>query len=159
MAVAVSLSLPDEEATLALGEAWGRKARPGDVFALTGELGAGKTTLIQALARGLEVPESARVRSPTFSLLDIHSGRIPFYHLDFYRLADASELEELGLAEVFDSSGVAAVEWANLFSEEIPQDALWVHLTRQVGGSRIVLLRGEEEDYWREVAEEAGILP
>ena len=88
--MATSISKSPEE-TESLGELWGREARPGWVFALTGDLGAGKTQLVRGLARGLDSP--ARVHSPTFVLLTTYEGgRYPLHHLDLYRLSGADEV-------------------------------------------------------------------
>lgn len=127
--------------TRALGRALGRAVGPGAVIALTGPLGAGKTTLAQGLAAGLGV-RASRVRSPTFSVLDEHQGRIPFHHADFYRLADGDEMEGIGLSELLGGEGVSAVEWADLFPQEIPAGAIWVHLDHVASGGRVAELRG-----------------
>ena len=113
-AMTLHTNSPDESAQL--GAAIGRAAQAGDVIALVGPLGAGKTTLIQAMARGLGVTE--RVTSPSFTLVHEHRGRLPFYHVDLYRLSDA-EAEGLGLEEFLGGEGVAAVEWA----ERLPAGA------------------------------------
>ena len=106
------LLLPDEAATERLGEALGRLAAPGDVIALHGELGSGKTTLVRGLARGLGVPPDEPVVSPTFTLINEYvGGRLPLFHLDLYRVS-GGEQEGLGLDEYLYGDGVAAVEWA-----------------------------------------------
>jgi tRNA threonylcarbamoyladenosine biosynthesis protein TsaE len=105
---------PDESARL--GAALGRSAQAGDLICLVGPLGAGKTTLIQGIAAGLEVAD--RVTSPSFTLIHEHRGRLPFYHVDLYRLSPA-QAQDLGLEEYLAAEGVAAVEWA----ERLPLDA------------------------------------
>ncbi len=100
------------EETRGVGEALGRvlrRAGPGTVVALVGPLGAGKTCLVQGLARGLGV--SGYVRSPTFTLVHEHAGPVPLYHVDLYRLRPA-EADALGLDELVDGPGVTAIEWA-----------------------------------------------
>jgi tRNA threonylcarbamoyladenosine biosynthesis protein TsaE len=115
------LLLSDEAATERLGEALGRQARPGDVIALIGELGSGKTTLVRGLARGLEVPPEVPVVSPTFTLINEYFfGRLPLYHLDLYRVT-AEEQEGLGLEEYLYGPGVAAIEWAERLAEPPPE--------------------------------------
>jgi len=127
------LLLSDEAATERLGEALGRLARPGDVIALIGELGSGKTTLVRGLARGLEVPPEVPVVSPTFTLINEYFfGRLPLYHLDLYRVT-AEEQEGLGLEEylygpgvaappgVVAPQGVVAIEWAERLAEPPPE--------------------------------------
>jgi len=100
------------EDTAALGECWGREARPGWVLGLTGELGAGKTQLVKGLARGLGFP--GRVHSPTFVLVNTYAGgRLPLVHLDLYRIETAEQIAAAGLEEFLrDDSGVAVIEWA-----------------------------------------------
>ena len=100
------------------------KLRPGDVLALVGELGAGKTCFVQGLAHGLGVPGRTYVRSPSFILMNEYSGgRLPMYHFDFYRLADPAELRDLGLDEYFYGEGVTVVEWADRFPGSMPDGA------------------------------------
>ena len=94
--------------TMALGECLGRRAEPGDVFCVCGGLGAGKTVLAKGVARGLGVKEV--VTSPTFTLINEYSGRLPFYHLDVYRLSGPQEMAALGYEEHFYGSGVTLVE-------------------------------------------------
>ncbi len=99
----------------------------GDVIALTGDLGAGKTTLTKAIARGLGVRET--VTSPTFMIIkEYRSGRLPLYHFDVYRLGSAEDLYDIGGDEYFDGDGVCIVEWADIIREVIPEDAVWINL-------------------------------
>lgn len=95
--------------TQGLGRALAAHLKPGDVVCLYGELGAGKTTFIQGLAAGLGVREL--VSSPSFTLVHEHQGRLPFYHIDLYRLA-TGELADIGLEDILGSEAVVAVEWA-----------------------------------------------
>ena len=95
------------EAMQALGERLGRALRAGDVVALVGPLGAGKTTFIQGLARGTGVPAERHVASPTFALVNEHPGRVPLVHADLYRIVSRAELLELGLDDAFDRAAVA----------------------------------------------------
>lgn len=113
-------------ATRRLGARLGRVLEPGDVLALTGGLGAGKTAFVQGLARGLGVT-SARVASPTFTIVNEHAGRLPLYHVDLYRLDDPGELAEIGLSEYFARGGVTAVEWFDRFPDEQPAERLEIH--------------------------------
>jgi len=100
-----------EEETQALGEACGRQAQPGLVVALSGDLGTGKTQWTKGFARGLGV--TGRVLSPTFALINTHhTGRMPFYHLDLYRLQDSQQVLAAGLEEFFRPDGATVVEWA-----------------------------------------------
>lgn len=104
----------------------GRLARPGDVIALVGDLGAGKTCFVQGLARGLGVPASDRVASPTFNIILEHAGRMPLYHVDLYRIADESELAEIGLEGYLYGEGLCAVEWMDRFPGLAPRERLEV---------------------------------
>lgn len=113
------------EETRALGEAWGRQAPAGWLIGLTGELGAGKTQLVQGLARGLGVPE--RVHSPTFALVnEYRGGRLPLLHLDLYRLDTPAQIAAAGLGEYLARpDAVVVIEWAERWEEEVrrPQAA------------------------------------
>ncbi len=112
--------------THAFGVRLGQHAKPGDIFLLTGELGAGKTTLTQGIAQGLDVAE--RPRSPTFVMATEHHGRLPLYHLDLYRIDHVAELDELGLEEYLSQDGVTVVEWADQAPQAFPADCLWISL-------------------------------
>ncbi len=114
--------------TAAVGEALGRLLRGGEVLALVGDLGAGKTCFVQGLASGLEIPEEAYVRSPTFSLIEQYEGRLPVYHLDLYRLSDVDELESIGWRDCLDGESVVAVEWADRLEGYLPVDYLAIRL-------------------------------
>jgi tRNA threonylcarbamoyladenosine biosynthesis protein TsaE len=107
----------------------GQAVAIGDVVALTGPLGAGKTTFVQGLAEGMGVPAERHVASPTFALVNEHPGRIPLVHVDFYRIASPAELPELGLEEAYDQA-TTAIEWADRFPDWLPADAL--HISIQV---------------------------
>lgn len=112
--------------------AWGRKLgtllEAGDVVALIGELGAGKTALAQGIARGLGVPEDSYIASPTFTLINEYQGRVPLYHLDFYRIDHPSDCASLGLEEYLGGAGVALIEWADKIAVLLPGDHLLVRL-------------------------------
>jgi len=103
----------DPAQTRALGRELGRRAWPGLVVLLAGELGAGKTCFAQGVAEGLGTPAGSPVTSPSYTLLNIHSGRLPLYHFDLYRLARVEDLEDLGYDEVAEGDGVTLVEWAD----------------------------------------------
>ena len=99
--------------TRALGCLLGKLAGPGLVVLLAGELGAGKTCFAQGVADGLGVPADSPVTSPSYTLLNIHQGRLPLYHFDLYRLAVVADLEDLGYDEFAEGDGVTLVEWAD----------------------------------------------
>ena len=106
--------------TFALGKKVGENAAAGQVYALTGDLGVGKTVFTQGLAAGLGITEP--VNSPTFTIMQIYEeGRLPFYHFDVYRIGDISEMEEIGYEEFFYGEGVCLIEWAELVEEILPE--------------------------------------
>jgi tRNA threonylcarbamoyladenosine biosynthesis protein TsaE len=117
------------EQTQSLAERLGRLLRPGDVVALVGELGSGKTLFSQGLARGLGVPKTFYITSPTFAIINEYPGRVPFYHLDLYRVSDRAEFSELGLKEILYGRGAVAIEWAERLGGDLPAERLEVHLT------------------------------
>lgn len=121
--------------TEASGERLGRTLQAGDVLLLAGDLGAGKTTFVRGLARGLGV--DGAVQSPTFQLVRLHPGPIPLAHVDLYRLDSAAELAELGLEEVLED-GVVAIEWG---SRVIEPPGRWGRLDIEPLGSDDRLLR------------------
>jgi len=124
---AVETRTPEE--TLDVGRRLGRCVQAGDVLALVGELGSGKTHLVKGLAEGLGAARSREVTSPTFILCrEYLEGRIPFYHFDAYRLRGAPDLEAIGSDEVLGGDGASAVEWADRVREAIPADHLEVRL-------------------------------
>lgn len=102
--------LPDDEATERLGAALAPTLRPGDVLALHGDLGMGKSALARAIIRTLAGDPTLEVPSPTFTLVQSYALRSPVHHFDLYRLSDESELEELGFAEAM-TDGIVLVEW------------------------------------------------
>jgi tRNA threonylcarbamoyladenosine biosynthesis protein TsaE len=118
----------------------GRACEPGDVIALVGELGAGKTTFITGLATGLGVPAGTRVMSPTFTLINEYAGRMPLYHIDFYRLEGRADLEELGLDEYLAGGGVCAIEWFDRFPVVRETDFVEARLTMQGRSRRQITL-------------------
>lgn len=108
----------DCEETFRLAQMVGQKARPGEVWCLTGTLGAGKTAFIQGFAKGLGY--EGRVTSPTFGLQNIYEARLHLYHFDWYRLGNAAEVLDLGWEEWLLRGGVVVVEWGDKFSELFP---------------------------------------
>ena len=122
MATLISNS-PDE--TEVFGCRFAEEIKPGDVLALTGELGSGKTQFVKGLVAGLG--STAEVTSPTFTLIHEYTdGPIPIYHFDFFRLEDRQSAERLGLDDYFFGDGVSVIEWADRFPDLIPENARWV---------------------------------
>lgn len=132
--------LPDLAATRALGEAIGQAARPGLVVALTGELGAGKTSLVQGLAWGLGVEDPTQVTSPTFTLLMEHEGRLPLFHADGYRLKTPWEWVDLGGDEALGAGGVVCIEWPDRLGHFLPERRLDITLSHGEKGGRNAVL-------------------
>jgi tRNA threonylcarbamoyladenosine biosynthesis protein TsaE len=120
------------------GEVLAPLLAPGDVVALTGDLGAGKTRLVQGVARALGVEEP--VTSPTFNLLLVHPGALPLYHFDLYRLERESELEDIGFFETLESDGFSMIEWGDRFPAALPADRLVVSIERTGDQSRLLAL-------------------
>lgn len=116
-----SLELDSVEKTRRLGETLGKCLFSGSVILLGGELGAGKTSLTQALARGLGVPDDEPVSSPSYTLMNHHRGRLDLYHFDLYRLSDKDELFELGFDEYLHDEGVTVVEWFDRIPDLRPE--------------------------------------
>ncbi len=120
-----SISTSSEEETAAAGERLAARVGAGDVILLYGELGSGKTAFVRGLARGLGGSDSD-VSSPTFTIIQEYTGRLPLYHVDLYRL-EANEVEDLGLEELVSGDGVVAIEWADRWHGR-PDDAIEVRL-------------------------------
>ncbi len=134
----VDLISNSPEDTLDIGRIIGEHLTGGQVVALTGELGAGKTCLAQGIARGMGIAEGYYVTSPTFTLINEYPGRIPLYHMDLYRLSGAGDLEDMGYKEYFYGGGVVVIEWAEKIADILPAGALMITLehvddiTRQI---------------------------
>jgi tRNA threonylcarbamoyladenosine biosynthesis protein TsaE len=116
----------DEGETMLLGEKLGLAVTFPCVIVLTGDLGAGKTTFMRGLGRGMEVVED--ISSPSFTILSVHQGRMEVYHFDFYRLTGLEELWDLDLDEYFYGEGVSVVEWGDKFPSLLPPAYLEVNL-------------------------------
>ena len=130
------VQLNDLADTEKFGIALAELARPGDLICLQGELGAGKTTLVQAIARGLGVEEW--VNSPSFAILHEYSGRLPLYHMDFYRLNSSDEIIAIGLDEYFASKGLTVIEWAERAEDILPPEKLCLSLHHTGEYSRLI---------------------
>lgn len=122
------------EETMAFGEALGRELGPGDVVALYGGLGAGKTTMTKGIALGAGV--EAEVHSPTFTLIHEHPGREPFYHIDLYRLTGGEDVEFLGLEEYLYGEGITVIEWADRAPKLLPAERIEINLGFAGDGQR-----------------------
>ncbi len=121
----------DSTQTFEFGKELGSKAVSGQVYCLLGDLGVGKTVFTQGFATGLEIKEP--INSPTFTIVQVYDeGRLPFYHFDVYRIADVSEMDEIGYEEYFYGDGVCLVEWGNLIEEIMPEDVITVTIEKDL---------------------------
>jgi len=135
----------------------GETARKGDVIVFVAELGAGKTTMTQGVARGLDAPDE--VTSPTFILMQVHQGRMPLYHVDAYRLRGEEEALGIGLDEAIDGDGLCILEWAENISGLWPVSRLEVEIVQTGPGQRRITLTGHGpagDDYLRRIRTRLG---
>ena len=115
------------EETKRLGSKIGDCLKAEAIFALTGDLGSGKTTFVQGLAKGLDVPDGYYITSPSYTLINEYPGRFPLFHVDLYRIEDPVDFEDIGLYEILDDNNVVAIEW----SDRIQPELLPEHVTIQ----------------------------
>lgn len=147
------------EETFRIGRILADGLRAGDVVALTGELGSGKTSLTQGIASGLGVPEEYAVTSPTFTLINEYPGRqMALYHWDVYRLAGCADLPDMGYEDYLSGGGVMVIEWAEKIREAVPADALFVVMTYIDECTRKIEISccPERIDCWRQTLKEGG---
>lgn len=124
----------------------GKTLKGGDVLSLTGDLGAGKTTLTKSIGKGLGVEEY--ITSPTFSLINEYKGRVNVYHFDVYRLDDVDDLYDLGFEDYFYSDGVTIVEWGDKIKEFLPDNTIDVYIEKgKELDERIVTISGRGERF------------
>lgn len=130
-----------------MGKRIGKRLQEGDVIALVGELGTGKTQLIKGLASGVGVKRASYLTSPSFVLVNEYIGKIPFYHIDLYRIKDEREAEGLGLEEYFQGKGVTAIEWADKIPSLLPVELLSISLYYTGKQTRSIELVAKGERY------------
>ncbi len=155
-----TIDLSNLEETERFGIAIGKLASPGDVLCLDGDLGAGKTTLTQAIAVGLEVPGEYYVTSPSFAIFHEYPGRLPLYHMDFYRLGDYTEVEDLGFDEYFYLSGITVIEWSERAMELLPDTSLKINLAVVTEMKRKLTLSFSDSQWHKKlevIASQAGL--
>lgn len=146
--------------TIRIGKIIGGSLQAGDVVVLMGELGAGKTQLIKGLAEGAGVKKSAYVSSPSFTLINEYVGRVPFYHIDLYRLREEKEAEELGLEELFQGDGITAIEWADRIPSLLPAEHLRIqmhYMTRQTRSIELMAIGERYEELLKKLRSEIGV--
>ena len=143
----LKLNSHSPEQTQLLGSCLGKLAQRGDIFLLVGDLGAGKTCFVQGIAQGLDIEEYAF--SPSFVIVREYHGRLPLYHVDFYRLDYIEEISDLGLEEYLYGDGVCVVEWAEKGLQILPQDNLFITLnyTSASETQRTICLEAQGERY------------
>ncbi|MBU0483489.1 MAG: tRNA (adenosine(37)-N6)-threonylcarbamoyltransferase complex ATPase subunit type 1 TsaE [Proteobacteria bacterium] len=142
-----TIELPSLAETQTLGRRLGQTAIPGDVITLSGDLGAGKTTLTQAIGQGIEVPDSCYITSPTFALIHEYPARIPLYHIDLYRLADQEETETLGLEDYIYGEGLTVIEWPDRLGDLMPENYLGIELIFTGENARTVILTAHHKTW------------
>lgn len=116
------------EDTIEIGTIIGRTLNKGQVIALIGDLGSGKTCITQGIARGLDVPVSYYVTSPTFTLINEYPGRLTLYHIDVYRLSGSRDLDDVGYEEYFYGDGVIVIEWAEKVMDVLPAESMIIKM-------------------------------
>ena len=129
------------EETQNLGETFGKTLNPGDVVALIGDLGTGKTCLTQGIARGIGIDAGEVVSSPSYILINEYNGKIPIYHIDLYRLENMPEIADLGIGEYIDSDGVCIIEWAERMEEGLPETCIRIYITWEDENTRIIKIQ------------------
>jgi tRNA threonylcarbamoyladenosine biosynthesis protein TsaE len=143
--VVVQTKSPAE--TIRIGKSIGSRLLPGDVVALVGELGTGKTQFIKGMATGVGVVKPTYISSPSFTLINEYPGRIPFYHIDLFRLRWEKEAEELGLEDYFRGEGITAIEWADKIPSLLPKEMLLIHIDYTGKNSRSLEMTGKGKRY------------
>ena len=144
------LVCPDPAATTALGSALASAARPGDLIALWGDLGAGKTHLAKAFGAGLGVTDT--IVSPSFVLMAEYDGRLPLFHIDLYRLTDAADALAGGLVDDRQAAGVTLVEWPDRLGDALPEHRLDIEIDGSGDEPRTIRLRAGDADLGRYLA-------
>ena len=141
----VETNSPEE--TFDLGRRMGADAKPGQIYTLNGDLGAGKTIFTKGMVAGLGIEEP--VSSPTFTIVQEYSGgRLPLYHFDVYRIGEPEEMEEIGYDDYFFGEGVCLIEWAELIRELLPERVISVSIEKDLEKGfdyRLIHIEGMEE--------------
>jgi tRNA threonylcarbamoyladenosine biosynthesis protein TsaE len=143
LASEVTVTLRSKVDTRRLGRVLAEVLQAGDLVVLEGQLGAGKTFLVQAVARALGVPAEIPITSPTFELVHELPGRLPIVHADLYRLEPPAPIDELGIIERIGGDAVVLVEWGDRFAAQLGRQGLWVEMRLGTGNQRSALLRAE----------------
>jgi tRNA threonylcarbamoyladenosine biosynthesis protein TsaE len=143
MKIMVKIYLENEVKTQEIGYKLGNLLTPGSVICLIGDLGAGKTTMTQSLAKALEVDDY--IISPTFTIVNEYEGKMPLYHFDVYRIGSSEEMYDIGFDEYIDGEGVCIIEWANLIEDILPDEYLYIEMNyKETGREMILTPKGEK---------------
>lgn len=137
-----SLQSVSPEVTEELGELLGARLIPGDVVALVGELGTGKTCFTRGIARGLRIDRTVPIVSPSFTLINEYPGPIPLYHFDLYRIERDSQIFDLGYQEYFFGEGVTVIEWGEKAEAFLPEEHIRVSFTFSGDTNRKIIIKG-----------------
>ena len=133
----VKIYLDGEEQTKEIGYRLGKLLTPGSVICLIGDLGAGKTTMTQSLAKAIGVDDY--ITSPTFTIVNEYEGNMPLYHFDVYRIGSSEEMYDIGYDEYINSDGLCIIEWANLIEDILPDEYLDIELIYKYMGREMIL--------------------
>ncbi|QJA09702.1 tRNA (adenosine(37)-N6)-threonylcarbamoyltransferase complex ATPase subunit type 1 TsaE [Romboutsia sp. CE17] len=133
----VKIYLDGEEQTKEIGYRLGKLLTPGSVICLIGDLGAGKTTMTQSLAKAIGVDDY--ITSPTFTIVNEYEGNMPLYHFDVYRIGSSEEMYDIGYDEYINSDGLCIIEWANLIEDILPDEYLDIELIYKDMGREMIL--------------------
>ncbi len=151
MATALSIVTQSYEETQKLGEEMGRSLPPGSIVALTGQLGSGKTTLVQGIGKGLGI--RCLIKSPSFVIIHEYLGPVPLYHFDLYRITQAEEIISLGYQDYFyQNKGIVVIEWAEKMKDFLPGEYLKIEL-EIVNLSKRRIVIGAYGSFYRDVIE------
>lgn len=151
----MKIELNSLDSTKEFGEKLGKLLKKGDIVALNGDLGAGKTTLTKSLGLGLGVEEY--ITSPTFSLINEYRGRLPVYHFDVYRLENVEELDDLGFDEYFFGGGVCIIEWAEKIEKMLPKGTIILDIRSGADEDKRTVDISGTGDRYKEVLREMSI--
>lgn len=127
-----------EEDTIRTGEVFAKRLKGSELIALSGDLGAGKTTFVKGIAKGLGIKNYRYVNSPSFVLVREYKGRIPLFHFDVYRLNNLKDIEDIGYEEYLGRGGVVVIEWAGKMKRILPKGYLWISLKIKSNNERVI---------------------
>lgn len=119
-----------QEETIEIGKALGRLLNTGDIVCINGDLGTGKTVFTNGIAKSLGIKE--HITSPTFTIVNEYSGRVPFYHFDVYRISDSEEMFEIGFEEYLYGEGIVVIEWADIIKDILPTEVIQVTIQKNL---------------------------